>query len=102
MSTLEIRKLLESENSAKRFRSLQFFCEWALHSKLDRAGALEINTCDMPRPIVPLALGALLGKAASKSKDDFQAVKGRKKKDGTTGKAYVRKKAKKKKSDSWF
>jgi hypothetical protein len=56
----------------------------------------------MPRPIVPLALGALLGKAASKSKDDFQAVKGRKKKDGTTGKAYVRKKAKKKKSDSWF
>ena len=56
----------------------------------------------MPIPIVPFALGALLGKAGSKSKDDFQAVKGRKKRDGTRGKAYVRKKAKKRKSDSWF
>ena len=55
----------------------------------------------MPLPIVPIALGALLGSAGNKSKKDFQAVKGRKKKDGTTGKAYVRKKAKKK-SDSWF
>ena len=56
----------------------------------------------MPIPLIPLAIGALLGGAASKKdKKDFQAVKGRKKKDGTTGKAYVRKKAKKK-SDSWF
>jgi hypothetical protein len=56
----------------------------------------------MPLPLVPLAIAALLGGAANKKdKKDFQAVKGRKKKDGTTGKAYVRKKAKKK-SDSWF
>jgi hypothetical protein len=48
----------------------------------------------MPIPLVPLALGALFGSAASKKdKKDFQAVKGRKKKDGTTGKAYVRNKA---------
>jgi hypothetical protein len=47
----------------------------------------------MPIPLLPLALGALFGGAASKkTKDDFQAVRGRKKKDGSTGKAYVRKK----------
>ena len=46
----------------------------------------------MPIPIAALALGALLGKSGNKDKDDFQAVKGRKKKDGTTSKAYVRKK----------
>jgi len=56
----------------------------------------------MPIPLIPIAIGALWGSAGNKKKDDFQAVKGRKKKDGTTGKAYVRKKAKKKKSDSWF
>lgn len=56
----------------------------------------------MPLPLIPLAIGALVGGAATKKdKKDFQAVKGRKKKDGTTGKAYVRKKPKKK-SDSWF
>jgi hypothetical protein len=45
---------------------------------------------------LPLLIGAaLLGSAATKQKDrnDFQAVRGRKKKDGTTGKTYVRKKA---------
>jgi hypothetical protein len=49
----------------------------------------------MPLPLISLAIGALLGGAGSKGKKDFQAVKGRKKKDGTTGKAYIRKKAKK-------
>jgi hypothetical protein len=50
----------------------------------------------MPIPLIPLAIGALLGGAAAKQgKEEFQAVKGRKKKDGTTGKAYIRKKAKK-------
>jgi hypothetical protein len=49
----------------------------------------------MPLPLVPLAIAALFGSAASKKgKQDFQAVKGRKKKDGTTSKAYVRRKAK--------
>ncbi|MBZ5725295.1 MAG: hypothetical protein LAP87_09885 [Acidobacteriia bacterium] len=48
----------------------------------------------MPFPLLPLAIGALFGSAATKKeKEDFQAVKGRKKKNGTTGKAYVRKKA---------
>jgi hypothetical protein len=46
----------------------------------------------MPLPLIPIALGALFGAAAKKGKDDFQAVKGRKKKDGTTGKAFIRKK----------
>lgn len=56
----------------------------------------------MPLPLLPLAIDAIFGSAASKKdKKDFQAVKGRKKKDGSTGKAYVRKKAKRK-SDSWF
>jgi hypothetical protein len=56
----------------------------------------------MPFHLLPLALGALAGRAGNKKKQDFQAVKGRKRKDGTTGKAYVRRKAKKKKADSWF
>ncbi len=43
----------------------------------------------MPIPLIPLALGALFGATANKKgKEQFQAVKGRKKKDGTTGKAY--------------
>ena len=63
----------------------------------------EYNPPIMPLPLIPLAIGALLGKAATKKtgKKDLQAVKGRKKKDGTTGKAYIRTKPKKK-SDSWF
>ena len=49
----------------------------------------------MPIPFLPLAIGALFGSAAGKKgKKDFQAVKGRKRKDGTTGKAYIRKKPK--------
>jgi hypothetical protein len=52
----------------------------------------------MPIPLLPLAIGALFGNAAKKKegKEQFQAVKGRKRKDGTTGKAYVRKRAKSK------
>jgi hypothetical protein len=51
----------------------------------------------MPIPLIPLALGALFGATAGKKgKEQFQAVKGRKKKDGTTGKAYIRKKSKSK------
>jgi len=46
----------------------------------------------MPLPLIPLAIGALFGASGNKKKSDFQAVKGRKKKDGSTGKAYVRKK----------
>src|SRR5438132_615042 len=39
-----------------------------------------------------LQYAAMLGAASRKGKEDYQAVKGRKKKDGTTGKAYIRKK----------
>ena len=51
----------------------------------------------MPLPLIPLAIGALFGAGAKKKegKEQFQAVKGRKRKDGTTGKAYVRRKPKK-------
>jgi len=45
----------------------------------------------MPIPVA-LAIGALFGAASKKGREDFEAVKGRKKKDGTTGKAYLRKK----------
>jgi hypothetical protein len=49
----------------------------------------------MPIPLAPLAIAALFGAATSKKgKEDFQAVRGRKKKDGTTGKAHIRKRAK--------
>jgi hypothetical protein len=53
----------------------------------------------MPIPLIPLAIGALMGSAATekKGKEQFQAVKGRKHKDGTTGKAFIRKKAKRSK-----
>jgi hypothetical protein len=46
----------------------------------------------MALPIIIAA--ALIGAAGNKNKSDFQAVKGRKKKDGSTGKAYIRKKSK--------
>jgi len=48
--------------------------------------------------IIPLALGALFGKATAKKKgkEQFVAVKGRIHKDGTTGPPHIRKKAKSK------
>jgi hypothetical protein len=48
---------------------------------------------------IPAAIGALFGSAATKKKKsdkaDFVAVKGRKKKDGTTGDPHIRRKKKK-------
>jgi hypothetical protein len=44
----------------------------------------------MPIPLLPLLAGALLGTAATKKKKRV-AVNGRMKKDGTRGKAYLRK-----------
>jgi hypothetical protein len=49
----------------------------------------------MPLPLIGYALTALVTKSTNKNKDDFQAVKGRKKSDGSPGKPYVRKKRKK-------
>ncbi len=54
-----------------------------------------INSPIMPLPIIPLVVGALLGKASSKP-EKKTAVNGRVKKDGTRAKAHMRKAAKKK------
>jgi len=65
----------------------------SIDSILDEKGQRRYNPHRMPLPLVPLAIGAIFGGAATKKgKGDFQAVKGRKKKDGTTSKPYVRKK----------
>jgi len=48
----------------------------------------------MPIPLLPLLVGALAGKAASKPEKRI-AVSGRTKKDGTRSKAYLRKAPKK-------
>jgi hypothetical protein len=47
---------------------------------------------------IPLAIGALMGKAGTKEKgkEQFVAVKGRLHKDGTVGRPSIRKKAKSK------
>ena len=50
----------------------------------------------MPIPLIGIAIGALVGKSSNKTKDDFQAVRGPKRKDGTQGKPYIRGRAKKK------
>jgi len=39
---VEIRKVLEHANQRKALWTLTFFCDWALHTKLDRAGASKI------------------------------------------------------------
>jgi len=51
----------------------------------------------MPFPLIPITAGALAGKASKPEKR--VAVSGRKKKDGTRGKAFTRKAPKK---QSWF
>ncbi len=39
---VELRKLLEITCSRMRYRSLDFHCDWAMHSMLDRGGARRI------------------------------------------------------------
>ncbi|MGP8245942.1 MAG: hypothetical protein ACLQVN_15655 [Bryobacteraceae bacterium] len=39
---VKIRKLLELDNAAKRYRTVDFYCDWALHSKMGKAGALAV------------------------------------------------------------
>jgi hypothetical protein len=39
---VEIRKLLEITDRADDYPALLFHCDWALHSRMDRAGALRI------------------------------------------------------------
>ena len=48
----------------------------------------------MPFPLIPLAIGALLGGAGKDKADkkDFVAVRGRRRKDGTVGKPSIRRK----------
>jgi hypothetical protein len=39
---VEIRKLLEISEEQKKYQALVFFCNWALHSKLDKTAAIRI------------------------------------------------------------
>jgi hypothetical protein len=49
----------------------------------------------MPIPIIAAAIGALFGNKTKKSKkEDFVAVKGRKRKDGSEGPITIRRKPK--------
>ena len=41
---IKIRKLLETRTAGPNFAALKFFCDWALHTRLDRGGALNIIT----------------------------------------------------------
>lgn len=38
-----IRKIIEIENSYKRYPVLAFYCNWALHSKIDKMHCEEVN-----------------------------------------------------------
>jgi hypothetical protein len=42
---VEIRKLLEITHRAEKYPALSFHRDWALHSRMDRAGALRIRIC---------------------------------------------------------
>ncbi len=37
-----IRKLIERDDQRKQYSKLNFYCDWVLHSELDRSGAKEI------------------------------------------------------------
>jgi hypothetical protein len=39
---IKIRKLLETRTTGPKSPTLKFFCDWALHTSLDRGGALNI------------------------------------------------------------
>ena len=60
---------------------------------------LPVDQWRMPI-FIPAAIGALIGRASTKKKksdkDDFVAVRGRKRADGSTGDPHIRRKRKKK------
>ncbi len=39
---VETRKLLERQGELNRYPALRFYCDWALHTSMDRAGAQRI------------------------------------------------------------
>lgn len=39
---VEIRKLMERNNDTEKYFALNFYCDWAMHTKLDRLGATRI------------------------------------------------------------
>jgi hypothetical protein len=39
---VEIRKLIDTDNLAKKFEALNLHCDWALHTKLDRTSARRL------------------------------------------------------------
>jgi hypothetical protein len=62
---VEIRKLLEITHRATDYPALVFHCDWAVHSKMNRAGALAIlqrfdNYCEKAITLDPLKAAAAL------------------------------------------
>jgi hypothetical protein len=41
---VEIRKMLEHDAQIRQFETLAFFCDWAVHTRLNRYGARQIVT----------------------------------------------------------
>jgi hypothetical protein len=39
---VEVRKLMEITDQSAKYPVLSFYCDWALHSRMDRSGALRI------------------------------------------------------------
>jgi hypothetical protein len=39
---VQVRKLIEAKNEAVQYPLLKFFCDWAVHSKLDKTGASRV------------------------------------------------------------
>jgi len=55
---VELRKLMERNGDADRYLALNLYCDWAVHTKMDRTGATRIverfNQC---QELIELGLG---------------------------------------------
>lgn len=50
---VEIRKAIEQAGEQKNYFALDFYCSWALHTKMDRAGAVRIlKRFDQAHPLL--------------------------------------------------
>jgi hypothetical protein len=50
---VEIRKAIEQAGEQKNYFALDFYCSWALHTKMDRAGAIRIlKRFDQAHPLL--------------------------------------------------
>src|SRR4051794_17050893 len=67
-----IRKILDKEKLRNQYKALAFYCDWALHTSMDRTGALRmIKMFDdlmdsRPTPEGPLVIGNTLGDEVDK------------------------------------